>query len=149
MSTHHKYLTPSPYIFLPFNAGPRICLGQQTRLPIIAAHAILPALPPPSMSTMGRWLTSRPASPPPLPVREPLIDDHRPLVRVQRSRPVAVDFLVSPELEVDTDTASVKTPTVAQFAHVLAGGEGEPHMFHDESPTAPAPRIPQSSTCWK
>ncbi|KAF8164792.1 cytochrome P450, partial [Crassisporium funariophilum] len=25
----HKYLTPNPFIFLPFNAGPQICLGQQ------------------------------------------------------------------------------------------------------------------------
>lgn len=31
----HKYLTPNPFIFVPFNAGPRICLGQQVDISLL------------------------------------------------------------------------------------------------------------------
>jgi hypothetical protein len=35
----HRYLVPNPFIFCPFNAGPRICLGQQVRLRASHTHA--------------------------------------------------------------------------------------------------------------
>jgi hypothetical protein len=38
-----KYLSPNPFIFLPFNAGPRICLGQEVTVFYITL--ILPDLP--------------------------------------------------------------------------------------------------------
>ncbi|KAF8998685.1 cytochrome P450 [Cyathus striatus] len=35
-----KYLTPNPFIFCPFNAGPRICLGQQVSSILVKSNFI-------------------------------------------------------------------------------------------------------------
>jgi hypothetical protein len=37
-----KYLTPNPFIFCPFNAGPRICLGQQVCLSKVVNYLFNP-----------------------------------------------------------------------------------------------------------
>ncbi|KAJ7141659.1 cytochrome P450 monooxygenase pc-1 [Mycena crocata] len=68
----HKYLIPNPFIFLPFNGGPRICLGQQFAyqeasfilirlLQSFSKIALAPDAQPPASRVPDDWLTDDPS----------------------------------------------------------------------------------------
>ncbi|KAJ6545157.1 cytochrome P450 [Mycena capillaripes] len=65
----HKYLVPNPFIFLPFNGGRRICLGQQARSllfflspsdtvpPAFSKISLAPNAQPPESRVPDDWKT--------------------------------------------------------------------------------------------
>ncbi|KAF7343149.1 Cytochrome P450 [Mycena venus] len=68
----HKYLVPNPFIFLPFNGGPRICLGQQFAyqeasfilirvLQAFSKISLAPSAQPPESRVPDDWKTDDPS----------------------------------------------------------------------------------------
>ncbi|KAJ7023596.1 cytochrome P450 [Mycena alexandri] len=68
----HKYLVPNPFIFLPFNGGPRICLGQQFAyqeasfilirlLQAFSKISLAPNAQPPDSRVPDDWKTDDPS----------------------------------------------------------------------------------------
>ncbi|KAJ7758386.1 cytochrome P450 [Mycena metata] len=68
----HKYLVPNPFIFLPFNGGPRICLGQQFAyqeasfilirlLQSFSRVSLAPSAQPPDSRVPEDWKTQDPS----------------------------------------------------------------------------------------